>query len=91
MIVRQSCAGEAGTLSGRKEVRPSHLHTGGKGAVEGGTSLKEKAQHAENATEARGEEEVRKPRSECCGYVRENEDLGFSPGEGGREHVTGGV
>ena len=47
--------------------------------------------HAENATEARGEEEVRKPKSECCGYVSENEDLGFSPGEGGGEHVNGEV
>lgn len=45
VIVRQSRVGEAGTLSvwkgGEAE---SFVHTGGKGAVEGGTSLEEMAQ-----------------------------------------------
>lgn len=37
VIVRQSHVGEAGTLSGWKQVKPSPLHTRGKGAVEGRT------------------------------------------------------
>lgn len=71
-------------------MRPIHLYTGGKGAV-GEHPWRRWPSHTEqHATETRGEEEVRKTRSENW-LVNGSEDLGLSPGEGGGEHVTGGV
>lgn len=73
-----------------KEVRVKSSASPEEGAMERGVFLKDGMPGcAENTTEARGQGAPEKQGPECHGFVSGDKDLGFTPVEGGGEHVIG--